>query len=156
MAFDLQRKYVWDLKAHADLKSSWSPLNDIEAIRGCIDDRGGVGFLVISGPCEYDEDGSFKSWHEVLKGGPSSYSRRVAERGAKSRKRKISFSPDHLIAFRFESHLELERAGKEGWIRGFQAGMRNSNDNKRRPKIMADLDNIGGWALIADVKRPSP
>jgi hypothetical protein len=156
MSFDLQRQHVWDLKAHSTGTtgtSNWAPLNDIEAIRGCINAHGGVGFLVLSGPCTYDEDGSFKKWHENLKGGPSDYSKRIASRGATSRRRKTSFTPNHLIAFRFSSLDEINRAKREHWLKGFQEGMRNSNDNARRAKVMVDLANIGKWALIDEVRR---
>lgn len=154
MSFDIQRDHVWDLKAHAAGKKTWAPLNDVEAIEGCINDFGGVGFLVISGPCTYDDDlATFKSWHVSLSGGPSDYSRRIAARGAKSRRRKTSFSPDHLLAFWFSSMTDVKRARNEGWIKGFQTDMRNSNDNPRRAKIQVDLANIGDWALIHEIQR---
>jgi hypothetical protein len=153
MSFDLQRQHVWDLKAHSVGSSNWAPLNDIEAVSDCIDAFGGVGFLVLSGPCTYDEDGSFKKWHETLKGGPSDYSKRIATRGASSRRRKTSFTPNHLIAFRFSSLDEINRAKKEGWLKGFQEGMQNADGKARRAKIMVDLDNIGKWALIDEVRR---
>lgn len=89
VTFDLAREHVWDLKAHSAMGSSWAPLNDVEAITECIETRGGVGFFVLSGPCEYDSDGSFKNWHDNLKGGPSAYSGRVAARGGRSRRRRF-------------------------------------------------------------------
>ena len=153
MSFDLQRNHVWDLKAHSTGSSTWAPLNDIESIRDCINVHGGVGFLVLSGPCTYDEGGKFKAWHDQLKGGPSKYSTRIAARGATSRRRKTSFTPDHLIAFRFSSLEEVNRAQEEGWIKGFQTGMRNSDDTARRAKIMIDLARIGKWALIEEIQR---
>jgi hypothetical protein len=153
MTFDIKRRYVWDLKAHSTGGSGWAPLNDIEAIRACIDRFDGVGFLVISGPCTYDEDGSFKAWHDELKGGQSDYSRRIADRGARSRRRKTSFSPDHLIAFRFSTQDQLDQAMTEGWVKGFQEGMRNSNDTERRKKVMVDLMRIGKWSIVTEIHR---
>jgi len=154
MSFDFRREHVWDLKAHAEGKSTWAPLNDIEAVEGCIADFGGVGFLVMSGPCTYDDErGTFKNWHVSLSGGPSDYSRRIAARGAKSRRRKTSFSPDHFLAFWFSSMDDVVRARREGWIKGFQTDMRNSNDVPRRSKIQVDLANIGDWALIHEIRR---
>lgn len=154
MSFDIQRDHVWDLKAHAAGKRTWAPLNDVEAIEGCINDFGGVGFLVISGPCTYDDDlATFKSWHVSLSGGPSDYSRRIAARGAKSRRRKTSFRPNHLLAFWFSSMTDVKRARSEGWIKGFQTDMRNSNDTPRRAKIQVDVANIGDWALIHEIRR---
>lgn len=154
MNFDIRRKYVWDLKSHATGVSSWAPLNDVEAVTQCLLDHGGLGFIVLSGSCLYDDDGSFKRWHEQLKGGPSEYSKRIASRGASSRRRKVSYSPDRLVVFRFNSADELARARREGWIKGFQEGMRNSNDRSRRAKIMVDLGAIGQWAIVEDVRRP--
>lgn len=151
--FDIQRNHVWDLKAHATGNSSWAPLNDIQAVEECITRHGGVGFLVLSGPCTYDEDGSFKVWHENLNGGRSEYSISIEKRGAKSRRRKTSFQPDHLIAFRFDSFEELSKARMEGWLKGFQEGMRNSNDSARRAKIMVNVDDIAAWALIEEIRR---
>lgn len=153
VTFDLARQHVWDLKAHSTGSNSWAPLNDVEAVTDCIRTHGGVGFFVLSGPCTYDEDGTFKTWHDQLKGGASEYSNRVAARGGRSRRRKIAFQPDHLIAFRFSSIADLTRARNEGWIKGFQAGMQNSNGRARRAKIMVDLDKIADWAIIEEIRR---
>jgi hypothetical protein len=153
MTFDLQLKYVWDLKAHATGRSSWAPLNDLEAVTGCIRQHSGVGFVVLSGPCEYDHDGAFKAWHDQLKGEPSAYRRRIAQRNARSRRRKTTFSPQHLIAFRFSTVDDLQRARDEGWMKGFQEGMRNSNDVARRAKIQVNLDRIPPWAIVAEARR---
>lgn len=154
MSFDIRRHHVWDLKAHAAGKSKWAPLNDVEAVEACINAHGGVGFLVLSGPCTYDDDyGTFRIWHETINGGRSDYSKRVEARGATSRRRKTSFSPSHLVAFRFASTGDIARARREGWLKGFQEGMRNSNDAARRAKIMVDLARIGAWALIDEIRR---
>lgn len=156
MSFDIERQFVWDLKAHssnATKTSDWAPLNDVEAITDCIPKHDGVGFLVISGPCTYDSDGVFKDWHENLKGGPSEYSKKNAQRGAASRRRKTKFAPDHFVAFRFETISDIDRAQSEGWIKGFQNGMRNSNGKPRRQKLMVKLSGIGEWALVSEIRR---
>lgn len=153
MTFDIQRHHVWDLKSHSTDAGSWAPLNDVEAVTTCIESRQGVGFLILSGPCEYDDDGEFKVWHQALSGKRSQYSIRIAERGAKSRRRKVSFQPDHLLAFRFSSLEDLERAREEKWLKGFQEGMRNSNDRARRAKIMVDVDRVSEWAIVEEIHR---
>lgn len=154
MTFDIQREHVWDLKSHSSDGSNWAPLNDVQSVEECIATHGGVGFLILSGPCSYDDDGgSFKVWHQTLKGGMSWYSIKIAARGARSRRRKTSFQPDHFIAFRFSSIDDIERAREENWLKGFQKGMRNSNDRSRREKIMVDVDRISDWALVEEIRR---
>jgi hypothetical protein len=151
MTFDIKRRFVWDLKAHAEGSSTWAPLNDVEAVRNCITNYDGVGFFAISGSCTYDVDGSFKRWHDELKGGPSAYALRNEARGAPSRKRKTSFEPKRLVAFRFSSLDQLDRALSEGWIKGFQKDMQNSNGVPRREKIQVDLMRIGKWSIVSEI-----
>jgi len=156
MTFDIKRKFVWDLKAHSNNSGgsrSWAPLNDVDAIVDCINQHDGVGFLVLSGPCTYDTNGEFKKWHDCLKGRESTYVKKNAERGAPSRRRKISFQPNHLICFRFNTVDDVGRSQREGWIKGFQTGMRNSNGVPRRTKLQVDLKAIPEWALIGEIHR---
>ena len=69
--FDLQRNFVWDLKAHP-LESRNLILNDQAAIKQCIQSESGLGFIVISGQTQYDDASqSFKIWHDAQKGGSS-------------------------------------------------------------------------------------
>ena len=153
VVFDVKRQFVWDLKAHSQGANHWAPLNDVEAVTKCIVEFDGVGFLVVSGPCDYDTDGQFKRWHDEVKGGRSKYSLAGDAVGRLGRTRKTSFRPNHLLAFRFATLEDLNRAQGEGWIRGFQKGMRNSNDQPRREKIMVNLESIPSWALIDEVRR---
>jgi hypothetical protein len=153
VVFDIRRQHVWDLKAHSSDASPWAPLNDIEAVRGCIADHDGIGFIVISGACQYDEEGTFRAWHDALKGAKSNYTKQRERRGARPRRRKASFEPNRLVAFRLGSHDDLGRALREGWMGVFQEGMRNSNGAARRPKVKVNLGVIPAWALVADVQR---
>lgn len=153
VSFDIQRHHVWDLKAHSSDSPEWAPLNDEEAVASCIEHHNGLGFVVLSGPCEYDEDGSFKQWHESLKGGKSAYSAKREKEGAKSRRRKTAFKPNHILVFRFETLSDLERAKSEGWVKRFQTGMRNSNDVPRRPKIQVNLKRVAPWSLVGEIHR---
>ncbi|SVD58460.1 uncharacterized protein METZ01_LOCUS411314, partial [marine metagenome] len=152
VTFDLARDFVWDQKSHVS-NNSWAPLNDAEAIQNCITEHNGVGFLVISGEAVYDEDGSFREWHVDLCGGESDYSRRNRDRGAPRRRRKKEFIPNRFLAFRFESTDELQRARSDGWVKGFQEGMRNSDGSPRRAKVMVNLDQIPDQSIINDLRR---
>ena len=152
VTFDLARDFVWDQKSHVS-NNSWAPLNDAEAIQNCITEHNGVGFLVISGEAVYDEDESFREWHVDLCGGESDYSRRNRDRGAPRRRRKKEFIPNRFLAFRFESTDELQRARSDGWVKGFQEGMRNSDGSPRRAKVMVNLDRIPDQSIINDLRR---
>lgn len=149
ITFDLAGDGVWDLKSHSSSASPWSPLNDVEAVEECIQTHGGVGFILVSGPCTYDEDGSFKAWHDALKGKKSPYQEKNEALGVKSRRRKTSFAPHEFLAFGFNSMDSLALAHRNGWIKGFQEGMKNSNGTKRRAKIMVDTMSIPDSAIIA-------
>ena len=153
VTFDLMRNFVWDQKSHASNNSPWAPLNDAEAIQNCIEEHNGVGFLVISGEAVYDEDGSFREWHVDLSDGESDYSRKARARGAPRRRRKKEFIPNRFLAFRFESTDELQRARSDGWVKGFQEGMRNSDGSPRRAKVMVNLDRIPDQSIINDLRR---
>ena len=117
-------------------------LNDAEAIEACIEIHGGVGFIVAVGTARYDEGGSFKMWHDGLKGGTSSYEVERIRRGAPSRRRKVSFSTDRYIAFYWDSTAKIGQGRREGWIGTFQEGMRNADGSPRRAKYSVRLDAV--------------
>jgi hypothetical protein len=148
--FDLQREFVWDLKAHpTNEKKSRLILNDCEAIDSCLEMLGGVGFVVVSGRVSYDESGEFKAWHDALKGGTSAYERERVLRGARSRRRKVAFEPQEVSVFYFNSGDALAGGLKSGWLGLFQEGMRNSNGRPRRPKYSISPSRVpGGWRLL--------
>ena len=144
--FDYQKNGVWDIKAHPvnDSKGKekpWLILNDSEAINALIGDVGGVGFIILSGKAEYDLDGAFKNWHEEFKGGESKYTKQRKASGRKSRLRKkaIEYVNFHVIHF---DKNDILQGLNDGWIKGFQTGMRNSNDNPRREKFQIRLDKV--------------
>ncbi len=148
--FDYCRDFVWDLKAHPTTTGEGKPsnravLNDKEAIETCVAEHGGVGFIIAQGPAEYDTTGSFKRWHDGLKGGVSRYEKERVARGAPSRKRKISFRIETFEALYFRSRADLARGEKEGWLLRFQEGMRNANGSPRRAKYMVDTTRIPDW-----------
>ena len=128
VTFDCFLDGVWDFKSHPDGKSKWAYLNDEDA-------HGHLGWLIAIGDAEYDDSGAFKTWHDALKGSPSSYVRRGNAIGRKSRKRKIAFNLRSIIWIEFRSAAEIRVALNAGWMcRGMQAGQRNSNGAPRNPK----------------------
>jgi hypothetical protein len=149
--FDIKTKYVWDLKVHPDDKPSLI-LNDQEAVGKCIDEHGGIGFIILEGKANYDDSGEFKVWHDSLKGKTSNYEiKRVAE-GRRSRKRKVSFSPKNAKAVFIPDSDALTKAMNEGWLRSFQEGMRNSDGNPRRAKYkISDSRKIPASSIVGSV-----
>lgn len=149
--FDFKKKYVWDLKAHPSESKSLI-LNDQTAVKECVKSERGLGFIIISGQAEYDDaEGSFKKWHDSLKGKTSAYEKARVARGAPSRRRKISFEPNHLHALWFDDTNELNSAVDNGWLNSFQAGMRNSNSKLRPAKFSLNLSNAPTNNLIAEM-----
>lgn len=139
--FDFKRNHVWDLKVHLD-QSDWLILNDQEAVHDCMQDNNGLGYLVVEGSADYDESGDFKQWHDDLKGGASNYERERIKRGAPSRRRKISFRPSKAMAIWIPSGEVAQNGVRDGWLKGFQEGMRNSNGNSRRAKFQIQPQKV--------------
>jgi hypothetical protein len=133
--FDLQLENVWDLKAHPN-HSSQLLLNDQDAVRKCIIENGGVGFIIIEGAVEYDDvNESFKNWHDKMKGKQSDYVTARIHRNAPSRRRKISFQPTSIVGVWIDSLEVLIKGQADGWISGFQENMRNADGKPRRSKF---------------------
>lgn len=148
-AFDYRRHHVWDLKAHVtNSGQEWAVLNDQQAIQRCIQDYGGVGFVVACGTAGYDADGSFKKWHDDLKGECSNYEAKRILRGAPSRRRKTQFNVQQYCVFAFSSRDQLAQAVAEGWIGGFQEGMRNADGSPRRAKYKVKIGAIPANRVI--------
>jgi hypothetical protein len=145
--FDLKRNYIWDLKCHPNQSKSLI-LNDKSAIEECLMEEFGLGFIILSGDVEYDENGEFKMWHDDLKGGTSAYEKSRILRNAPSRRRKISFSPTSIDAFWFIKVSEIEKCLAQGILAEFQTGMRNSNGRSRKPKIMIkDIEGLSPFNI---------
>jgi len=150
--FDLQFEHVWDLKAHPNHNSSLI-LNDQEAVRNCIKENAGVGFIIVEGAVEYDDaSGSFKNWHDALKGKQSEYEAARIARNAPSRRRKTSFRPEAVIGIWISSIETLEQGQSDGWISGFQKDMRNSDGKPRRAKFMFDTSKIPASCIVGSIK----
>jgi uncharacterized protein YeeX (DUF496 family) len=140
---------VWDFKSHIKNASShpWAILNDSEAVDACISNYNSLGFVIAEGTADYDEDGSFKSWHDALKGGKSDYEKERIRRGAPSRKRKISLNVERFrIIYLTKQYLQDGIA--KGWINYFQKNMRNANGSARRNKYMINVGRIPSDILL--------
>lgn len=147
-SIDYQNEFIWDLKTHVSTNDDWAILNDREAIETCISEHGGIGFIVAVGATEYDENNRFKDWHDLLKGGRSDYEKDRISRGAPSRRRKISFLVKTYKIFFFDKIDILQKGHDEGWLGGFQTGMRNSDGSPRRRKVKIHMEKIPKTILI--------
>lgn len=136
--FDGFRDINWDFKAHSidPVKKDGGkiPTNGYNETMRAIDQYGQVCFIIASGVSIYDTDGSFKKWHDELKGGISKYEKERVERKAPSRRRKTSFSFDELV-FVWVNAETIQYCGK------FQSAFRNSNGTARNAKVMIDVNN---------------
>ena len=82
-------------------------LNDERAVRACVETQG-LGFLVLSGEAEMDDDGSFVAWHRAFK---ARQGKKVApSNSGLSRMRKRAFKPLRVEAFWIGNDLELDAA----------------------------------------------
>ena len=144
--FDLQSQLVWDLKVHVDGKNM-VPLNDQEAVRKCISERGFLGWMILTGTATYASE-SERAWHTELKGSLTAYASNNRKEGKRKRRIKSSFTPQAIVGFGISGIKNLERAVDEGWLVDFQKGLPNSNGLPRRAKYMADLSSIPDWAAL--------
>ena len=127
---------VWDFKAHPVNQSAhWAYMNDVEAVDACIARHGHIGWVIAAGHAAYDIDGSFKAWHDTLKGDRTPYEMSRIARGAPSRRRKVSFSVEHLLVIELRSMADVAAGIRDGWLScGMQAGQRNADGSSRRAK----------------------
>lgn len=146
--FDIQRSFVWDLKAHPN-GNQVLILNDQEAVQSCIADHEGLGFIIVSGEATYDTTGDFKQWHDLMKGGKSGYELERERRKARSRLRKTSFRPTDVEAVWLANKDAIIKGVQEGWLGAFQQGMRNSDGSPRRVKFRLNTSKIPSEIILA-------
>lgn len=141
--FDGAGLIPWDFKTHVINKgNSKIIVNDSEAIKDAIMKYGYVGLIVASGMAEYNDDlQTFKEWHGDLKGGKSKYEKDRIKRGAKSRKRKVSFELNQISFILIDDEI-LEKCGS------FQKGFRNAGGTPRREKVLLDLKDVDEELLL--------
>jgi hypothetical protein len=134
--------YQWKQMEWIGWFFEWKAKQVLRAIDRCIADFGVIGFILAVGTVVRDEDGSFKAWHDKLKGGVSRYERERVERRAPSRVRKKSFAVENYLTFALNSD-DISRGISEGWLKdSFQKGMRNADGSPRRAKYSVRLDLI--------------
>ncbi len=136
--FDYQRDFIWDLKTHAqkDLTdprdvAGRTPLNDKEAMELCVQERGTLGFLVLSGRPSFEELAEFDAWHRGLRGKPRSSS-------ATPRRLKTALHPMTVEAYAFDGADSLRDAEEARALMLFSQG-RQAGGSTRRPKYQMDL-----------------
>jgi hypothetical protein len=134
--FDGFKQIPWDFKTHVIDSGDNVVVNDTEATLRAINDYGEVGLILALGFAEYnDEDGSFKNWHDELKGGLSDYSKERIARKAPSRLRKVKFKLKKICFIKLNA-ANVKKSGS------FQKGFRNADGSPRREKVMINLEEI--------------
>ena len=132
--FDCRGNINWDFKNHAIQSGTNIILNDKEAIDTSLNKNRYHGFIVSECDVKYDEDGSFKKWHDQLKGRVSSYQLEAKKRKANSRKRKVSAELKQIIFMVLnQSDLSKLIIHKQG---------RNADGANRKVKYQFDLRKI--------------
>jgi hypothetical protein len=146
--FDFRLRNVWDFKAHPIDNSSWTIINDQEAVDHCIRDHSGLGAVLAIGSAQYDDvRGTFKAWHDRLKGRISDYERERIQEGRPSRRRKTAFDLSRYL-FVWLTGGVIQQGLSRGWIDEFQTGMRNADGSPRRAKYQMDLDAVPPDAIV--------
>jgi len=143
--------FIFDFKAHSMLnqhgkKNRESMLNDTQAIQDAVADHPLI-FIVSRGVAEYDLDGSFKQWHDELKGVPSDYVVEGKKTKRGSRTRKTSFTRQELVGIPIFSDADLRGAINDGWMKEISQG-KNSNGEPRPTKYALIHDQIPEERII--------
>lgn len=143
MRFDAFSMVNLDLKAHTNGTSAIIILNDRVAIEQAITLHGALGFLVINGDVQYDQDGSDRLWHNALKGKPSAYV--LSNPNRKSRRRKRRFTGCN-VQFYYVDNLDQLLLVNQGT---------NSDGGARNRKYALDTSETPAttsWDIVAGSK----
>lgn len=125
---------IFDLKSSVSMNGTLDHMlitNDLTAIKNVIKIRGRLLFVVINAIPSMDMDGSFRIWHDALKGKKSKYAELGESTGRRHRARKKSVELTNIDIFDISdlSIVESMPVMKQG---------KNSNGNKRPEKMMID------------------
>lgn len=102
MLFDYEYDgIVFDIKTHG-VNDNVMILNDMNAIDACIVKQGSLFLFVITEQYAMDDDGSFKIWHDKLKGKPSKYV--SSNKNRRTRMRKKSAIIERMDLFEINYH----------------------------------------------------
>lgn len=151
--FDYALNHVWDLKSHTAEKyfpvsgrisrpRKAVQLNDMAAVRECVAKQG-LGFLILDGRGEMDEDGAFKAWHDAFKGRAPRPSL-----SGNSRLRKARFAPLAVEAYWIPDLPTLDAAIARGVVRVNRQG-RQQDGSPRAPKFLMSLGPARTTLLVA-------
>jgi len=154
--FDYKKNFIWDFKAHSEKnplgkKIPWAVMNDKEAILKCIQNFGGVGFIMVDFSPVFDYDFSFKDWHDTLKGKKSKYVIKKDKEGVNKRIRKKEIRFTKISFIYFNSIEDILKGYNEKWLKNFQEGMKNSNDTLRRVKIQCCINKIPKEFILKEI-----
>lgn len=148
VTFDYSLGAPWDLKAHSDSSSS-AILNDARSVDQRLEE-GPLGFVVLSGTSEYDEDGAFDDWHRQV---TSQEGRGRSVNSDHQRRRKAGFGPHSLSSYlvRDEAHgKDLLDAG----ALALRSQGRQSDGKPRSPKYHLNLRRADALGMrVAHIDR---
>lgn len=138
----------WDLKCKGltdpgGNQTTTMYLNDERATIDAIDRFGMTLLVVVFGEYTFDDENqTFYSWHESIKGPKSNY--QLADPNRKSRRRKVGFSPNGLNLYVFtHEHIRNQANGFELRSQG-----KNSNGKPRPYKYLLDVAKFQPAASI--------
>lgn len=143
--FDAFREISWNFKAHAANTTNHNIIaNDAEAIVDTIGNYGYYGMILAIGDVEYDEEQTFKKWHDKLRKDICQYDTNRINRGVMSRTRKTAFVLEEIYFICFDSETLHRCCGllKDSF------GEAGSNRLKRR-EIMVNIRKIPDASVIA-------
>jgi len=135
----------YDFKAHClynplGSKNNDVIINDCEAFNQAVND-GGLTLVLLMGEALFDDNGTFKRWHDSLKGKPSKYVIDGNKSGRPSRTRKSSFRLTEIQMIEFEDAHDIENGLELGWLKISPQG-KNSNGKPRPPKYSLNLSKF--------------
>lgn len=129
-SFDYALRSTWDLKAHSTGREDGAILNDLDAVSACLDEHGGLGFIVLSGEPDYSNGIAFDLWHRAQRGAPPA--------SPKSRALKSGFTPLRLEAFYLRDRDALAAATARGEFTTMIQG-RQPDGSPRKPKLKVNF-----------------
>jgi len=141
-SFDYALHSTWDLKAHSSGKQRSAILNDLDAVRACLAEGRGLGFIVLTGEPDYGGGVDFDAWHRSLRSTGPAHER--------SRPLKSGFTPLRLDAYHLLDTRALDLARRSGAYTVMQQG-HQADGSARKPKLQINLGAAGrpGGAPIA-------
>lgn len=137
--------YNFDFKAHAWVTASGkrkpcTVLNDKVSMDESVAKYGRHGLLLALLKCEYDQDGSFKKWHDSIKGEISEYVKDGIKSGRLSRKRKVrAYVEKYVILTITRENINRLPVMNQG---------RNSNGKPRMQKYGINLEDMALFSPI--------